>query len=134
MHTAKEFESTNVEKSQSNSLGVAGLVVSVFGLICCITVLVLVITIDASTTARQSTEPENYFEEFGDTVERGTSFVGRAAIFTVGGLIGGTLSVVGFGLSIAGLTRSPNSTAIIGVIASRLGPSLLMLRLLFLMS
>lgn len=50
------------------------------------------------------------------------TFFQQFFVIAAGGLIGGTLSIVGFSLSLAGWIESPNRTAGLGVTASCLGP------------
>jgi hypothetical protein len=130
VETEKDARSAN-----DNPLGVASTSLSFLGLLVCVGSIWLVYHLqqERSEESRRmksqkyTIESDRQTIEVADSILGGLSFVARAVVFGVGFLVGGTLSLVGFALGIAGLSRHPNGAAKTGVAMSFLGPILLTL-------
>lgn len=119
------------EKSKSdNPLGMASAVVSILGLTVCLIAFAWVYGLHSRRVATSERIATTKYEGgdltvVTDTAKVGLTFLAQVVLYVAGGLVGGTLSLVGFVLGIVGLDRQPNRTAKIGLVASLLGPLVL---------
>lgn len=119
-------ETHNDDMQVNNPLGVASTVVSAFGLMFCVGAVALVLYMDSSKIQDKSYEPGDATVLF-DKAHNGLTFVGQVIVFIVGGLVGGTLSLVGLFLGVFGLSRPEKLYSILGVVFSVSGPFILIL-------
>ncbi|GEM_PF-1748913 len=123
------MEATAQPKSE-NPLASASAVVSILGLTICLIAVAWVGGLRAKRVAASekiatTRYPGGDLTIINDTIEVGFTFLAQVVLYVVGGLVGGTLSLVGFILGLAGLGRQPNRMAKIGLVAGSLGPLLL---------
>ena len=106
-----------------NSIGDASAIVSLIGLTVCLIAVTCVGALQAKRTALSEKIAAGHYAtpDYGVLTDRagvGLTFLAQVLLYGVGVLVGGTLSLVGLGLGIAGLERPRNRPAKIGVAAS----------------
>lgn len=107
----------------SNSIGKASAIVSIIGLTVCLIAVACVGALGAKRAAlSEKVAAGDYatsdYSVLTDRVGVGVTALAQVVLYGVGVLVGGTLSVVGLGLGVAGLERPPNRPAKIGIGAS----------------
>jgi hypothetical protein len=125
------------EPKPENPLGMASAIVSSLGLMVCLLAVTWGYGLHAKRVAASEKIAAGEYEGgdltvVTDTMDVGFSFLGQIVVYVVGGLVGGTLSLVGLILAFAGIDRQPNRSAKIGLAASLLGPLVLVAYLLLL--
>lgn len=121
---------TAEQPKSENPLGTASAVISLIGLTVCLIAFVWVYGLHSRRVAAAEKIATTDYEGgdltvVTDTIEVGFTFLAQVVLYVIGGLVGGTLSLVGFILGLLGLGRQPNHPAKIGLVASLLGPLVL---------
>jgi hypothetical protein len=118
---------TQQPQSQGNPLGVASALISLASIVLCLVVAftgmhlqndrsTLTERIDANDYNPGSLTPAT------DRIGVGLSVLGQLAVYGVGALVGGTLSLIGFILGLVSLLRHYDRIGVIGVVGSAGGP------------
>ncbi len=110
-------------KKSENPLGTASAVISILGLTVCLIAVTWVYTLETrrSATAERIAAGEYKAGDLSpvtDRINAGLTALAQIVLYVVGLLVGGTLSLVGLALGLAGLQRQPTRPAIIGIGAS----------------
>ncbi len=119
-----EMETPQTNSPASNPLGAFSFGISIAAL------LVMFFTIYALTQLEQGKSPDKQYAPDDlsvvfDKAGNGLSFLGQVLVFGAGGLVGGTLSLVGFIAGLCSVSRPRNWTSISGIAISIAAPVLL---------
>lgn len=122
---------------QANPLGAASVAVAAIGLAFCFGGALLGSIQQQKRLARSNRIANTDYQRGDPTVlvenaAVGLTFLSQLAIYGVSALIGGTFSLVGFALGVAGLTTQPKRIALIGIGLSPIGPLMLLVCFLLL--
>jgi hypothetical protein len=119
-----------------NPLGVASLIVSILGFAMSLFALSSSVIHHSSRIADSKRIASKRYEGgdptvLTDKIGIGISYFSQTVLYVASILVGGTLSLVGFALGIAGVTIEPKSAAMVALVLSLVGPLLLLFCLVF---
>ena len=103
-------------ETQANPVGKIGAVLSVIGLVIVVGALICVLLLNSQYQADREYQPGD-LRPVTDTIGNAFTFLEQLVLFVVGGLVGGTLSLVGFIVSAVGLKYADRRSAQIGLFA-----------------
>ena len=131
------MEEKNLSRARGgNPLGAASLIVSILGFAICLFALSSCVIQHKSRSADSKRIASKRYEGgdptvLTDQIGIGISYFSQAVLYGACFLVGGTLSLVGFAIGIAGVASEPKSTAMVALALSLVGPLLLLFCLVF---
>ena len=122
---------------QANPLAAASVAVASIGLAICLFGAILGSIQQQRRIAKSDRIVQTDYKRGDPTVlvakaDVGLTFLSQLAIYGVSAMIGGTFSLVGFALGVAGSPTQPNRIALVGIGLSPIGPLLLLVCFLLL--
>ena len=119
-----------------NPLGVASAIISIAALVLCLLAAAAGIYLqhDRDALSKRIATKEYEAGDLSPATDRigiGVSFLAQLAVYGVGVLVGGTLSLIGFSLGLTSIMQQHNRMAKIGVFASPIGPLIIIVCIYF---